>query len=120
MELPGFPISKKNSKRKTKHGKFIPSVRYEIWNKMALAELDYQGPGIEFVAEFVLEVTVPDFARRRDLDNMLTSVLDTLQDAGVLKDDDMKVLPDLRVRGELDERRPLGSTKIIMRGVEYA
>ncbi len=120
LKLPGFPVSKKNSKIRTKQGKYIPSKRYKLWEDMAIDEVSdqYQGKPISRIEAVYVEVRLPNYSRRRDLDNMLTSVLDMLQRAEVVTDDDAKVMPFLAVQGILDVELPAGQTTIHLKGCQ--
>lgn len=97
FELPDIPPAKKNSKRML-GGKLLPSQRFYDWQEMAIASLHWNK---EYQLGFVRRVEVRLYSklgRRFDGDNALTSVLDMLVEAGVLEDDRVQVIPDVRVR----------------------
>ena len=98
ITLDGLPPSKKNSKRVFKAGKktvVLPSVKHEQWHNMNMLKLSgnikpisHKNVGIVFSRASKI---------RRDLDNMASSVLDLLVDAGVLEDDSMDYVESLRL-----------------------
>ena len=101
----GVIPSKKNDRRqitlKTGRRINIPSARYVKWHKMVLPELLAKRPDkpMEQVA-INLEFVYPD-KRRRDTDNGESSVMDTLIDAQIIKDDCWTIVPDKHVHGRL-------------------
>ncbi len=98
--LDGETPSKKNSRINTRSGRSFPSKKYSEWHKSAVASLKWQWKG-KPPADFPLAVHVYFFhstKRRRDADNQLSSILDTLVDAGVLLDDNSMIVRVLFAR----------------------
>lgn len=92
--LDGETPSKKNSRINTKSGRSFPGKKFSGWHKRAVAELKRQWKG-KPPADFPLVVSVCFFhstRRRRDADNQLSSILDTLVDAGILLDDNSQIV----------------------------
>ncbi len=84
--------SKKNGRVVLKNGLNVPGKEFRRWHAR-------QKPKLELLAKSHGAFTVPvsvslgvsfGDARRRDLDNELTSVLDLLKDSGLLADDDWR------------------------------
>lgn len=110
LVITGTAPSKKNSRiinRAT--GKSFPSKRYTDWNKQAISELTEQFSGY-MVTNYPIELTVVFYngdMLRHDIDNALSSVLDTLQDAGVIEDDSQKHISCITVSyGGLERENP--------------
>ena len=82
--------SKKNGRVVLRSGVNLPGEAYRKWHKAELPKLRLlaktRGPFRVPVA-VSLGVSFGD-KRRRDLDNMLSSVLDLLKDSGLILDDD--------------------------------
>ncbi len=98
--LDGETPSKKNSRINTRSGRSFPSKKYSEWHKSAVASLKKQWQG-KPPADFPLAVYADFFhstKRKRDADNQLSSILDTLVDAGVLLDDNSMIVRVLRAR----------------------
>lgn len=98
IELTGVrPISKKNSKRLIMRGRskfLVPSVAYENFEKIALNEISKQitsdfetitGP-VQAIYSFILKGRL-----KADVDNLMASVNDIAQKAGIIADDDQIV-----------------------------
>lgn len=89
----GRPISKKNSKRMFVRGNrpvLLPSLAFEQFKMDAMYQL-MSGGKIATINTPVL-VKCEFFTKGRikaDGDNLFTSILDILQDAGILADDDL-------------------------------
>lgn len=107
--LPGLPPSKKNSKRVfRRNGKTVvlPSKSYEDWHKVAMVRMSglYQFDNPVYIHVLYRRKS----KRKRDMDNMLSSILDALVDAGILVDDSMDHVMDIRMTWEtatVDETR---------------
>lgn len=76
------------------------------WNKAALEELQlsYRGQADGRVKIDYMFYVVD--ARRRDIDNMMCSINDLLQDAGLLKNDDWKSLKVGSADAQIDGENP--------------
>lgn len=82
------PISKKNSRR-IFNNRSLPSEAYVKFNKAALDELKDLTPENPYTGDVIVEVEVfikGDY--KVDIDNLCTSWIDTLMDAGVIADDE--------------------------------
>lgn len=104
LTLTGIPPAKKNSKRWIVRGSrrfLVPSEKHEAWHSLATYEVIHQIGGIrEILPLSVSKIEITYFAtdkRRRDSSNATESVMDLLVDIGVLKDDNMIEVPDLRM-----------------------
>lgn len=90
LVVSGSTPSKKNSRINTKSGRSFPSKRYTEWHDLAVIEMQQQFAGYR-VTEYPITVRAVFYwkdRRRHDTDNSLSSILDTLKDAGVIEDDD--------------------------------
>jgi crossover junction endodeoxyribonuclease RusA len=87
LSLP-FPPSMNRLWRATKGGKVYRSPDYQKWKEVAAWEARLQAKTTRISGKFKLSVRFvkPD-ARHRDLDNLLKSLLDCLQSAGVVAND---------------------------------
>ena len=86
--IEGDTPSKKNSRQLFyKKGRMIniPSQRYKDWHEQALAQVKGY-PLLTPPYQIYLTFWMPT-NRRTDLDNKVASVLDLLQDAGIIEDD---------------------------------
>lgn len=105
--LHGEVPSKKNSRINTGSGRSFPSRRYTSWHDMAVIEIRRQWScwRIDIPCKLSLEFVHGDL-RRRDSDNGLSSVLDTLVDAGVLEDDSWAIVREIRVSNRYEKNNP--------------
>lgn len=90
LVIEGSVPPKKNSRQLfVKNGRMInvPSSRYKEWETAALWQLKGKQPVTEYPIALNIIFTVKD-KRSRDLDNMLASVMDCLQKAGIIESDD--------------------------------
>lgn len=87
----------------------LPSEKYRQWNKTASIELKNAFLGRETIKE-VQSIKMRFFPKEKrlyDLSNKTESVMDTLVDAGILQDDNYKVVPRLILEhGEQDKENP--------------
>lgn len=93
-KLTGETPSKKNSRIGLRSGKNIPSERYQKWKKAKHIELLHQGilcPPLNksLTIEFFFHHSDN---RTRDTDNQISSILDLLKDAKVIKDDNWQIV----------------------------
>lgn len=104
MVLLGHVPSKKNTWQRGKSGMYIPSeVKAEIYGLILQAKAQWQQPPMD-QASVTINFIVPD--GRADLDNKLTCVLDVLVKAGVLRNDSIAHLQEIRATAGVfpDER----------------
>ena len=97
--LEGNVPSKKNSRQLfVKKGRLIniPSKRYKEWHDMASAQLEGFG-SLNPPYEIIMVFWVKD-NRRADLDNKMASVLDLLQDCGIIEDDSWQKLRSIKAK----------------------
>lgn len=106
LTLEGNVPSKKNSRINRGDGVSFPSRKYAEWEKLALQqtrlqtrERFFKPVGIEIIIYFGTNV-------RADLDNRITSVLDMLVEALVLKDDKWQDVPIIKAQAEYRKRKP--------------
>lgn len=102
----GIIPSKKNDRRQIvlkKSGRRIniPSARYVSWHKDVLPALLAKRPDKPFNGVSISMVFVYPDKRRRDTINGEESILDTLVDAQILKDDCWTALPHRHADGQL-------------------
>lgn len=116
LTLRGAVPSKKNSKRRIKRGNHIfmvPSLAHEVWHReQMIAARDWKikipGPVIRVFIEF----TAGD-RRSADLSNKQESIMDLLVDAGVIKDDNWFIVPELGSKlVAVDKERPHATVTI--------
>lgn len=108
IELKGETPPKKNSRINTRSGRSFPNPRYVKWHDAVLTELNYllatkqierfEGKKVRIEITFWHENLV-----RRDSDNQLSSILDTLVDAKIIDDDNWKVVPRKVINDEYDK-----------------
>lgn len=112
FELSGETPSKKNSRINTRSGRSFPNKRYTLWHNNAVQELISlkknniivpiaEGKRISIILSFF-----HGDLKRRDSDNQCSSILDTLIDAGVIPDDNWKVVPRKIIIDEYDKGNP--------------
>lgn len=109
LTISGTTPSKKNSRINTRSGRSFPSKRYTEWHGKALAELADQFKGFK-ITDYPIALTVVFYdgdLRRHDLDNQISSILDTLVDASILEDDNQKFVDCITLQyGGLDRTNP--------------
>jgi Holliday junction resolvase RusA-like endonuclease len=109
LVISGEAPSKKNSRINTRSGRSFPNKRYVAWNRDARIELFPQVAGKDIPFREPVELTVTFYHKdmvRRDSDNQLSSVLDTLVDVGILADDKWQAVPIKHVYDALDRQSP--------------
>ena len=102
ITLEGECPSKKNSRINTRSGRSFPNQRYMKWHNAVVSQLHLLllQKQIHAFTDCKVRMTVTfthDTLRRRDSDNQLSSVLDTLVDAGILEDDNWKIIPEKHI-----------------------
>lgn len=115
--LQGETPSKKNSRINTRSGRSFPSKRYMDWHNNAIAQIYQQlqiFTPIDKDEQVKLIVTFyHGDLKRRDSDNQLSSILDTLVDAKVLPDDNWRIIPRKEIIDEYDKNNARCVIKII-------
>lgn len=124
ITLQGEVPCKKNSRINTKSGRSFPNQRYMKWHNAVVSQLNYMLLTKQLISFEGMKVKMTvtfwhDTLRRRDSDNQLSSILDTLVDAKILSDDNWKVIPEKHIydKYEKDNARceieiePLGENK---------
>ena len=110
IRITGETPSKKNSRINTRSGRSFPSKHYTEWHNTAVMEIRSQLPSRNFNTIDVPVGMIVEFyhgdSRRRDSDNQLSSILDTLIDAAVIKDDNWKLIPSKIIKDFLDISNP--------------
>jgi len=102
ITLQGEVPSKKNSRINTKSGRSFPNQRYMKWHNAVVSQLNYMLLTKQLISFEGMKVKMTvtfwhDTLRRRDSDNQLSSILDTLVDAKILSDDNWKVIPEKHI-----------------------
>ena len=109
ITLDGETPSKKNSRINTRSGRSFPNKRYQEWHSQAvgaLLALIANGKIGRIADGTAVRLTATFFhgdLKRRDSDNQISSVLDTLVDAGILPDDSWKVVPEKHIYDRLEK-----------------
>lgn len=102
FSISGETPAKKNSRITLPNGRTIPSKRYRDWHSAALFQLEEQWKDMKremFNGEIrvYLHFYHAD-NRRRDSDNGVSSIFDTLQDAGIISDDRWQIIKEFSVK----------------------
>ena len=107
--LTGETPSKKNSRINTRSGRSFPNARYMQWHGRAVLEIkkaiaERKIKPIPKGKQVFLTITFyhGDY-KRRDSDNQLSSILDTLVDAGILPDDNWRIIPHKEIFDAYDK-----------------
>lgn len=105
MILMGETPSKKNSRINTRSGRSFPNKRYTNWHRNARIEISRQIQRVPMLEDScVLHI---DFfhgdLRRRDSDNMVSSVLDLLVDSKIIADDNWQIIRRIEVENFYDK-----------------
>lgn len=107
--LTGETPSKKNSRINTRSGRSFPSQKYTQWHSIAVLEIKKAiakrkiKPIPKGKQVFLTITFYHGDKRKRDSDNQLTSILDTLVDAGVLLDDNWRIIPHKEIFDAYDK-----------------
>lgn len=106
LHLEGNVPSKKNSRVRTRSGSSIPSKAFKEWQESALWQVRQQTRE-RFIRPVAVEVIIYFGTNvRADLDNRLTSILDMLVEAIVLRDDKWQDVPRLQAQAEYRKGKP--------------
>lgn len=104
--LTGSIPSKKNSRINRGDGKSFPSKKFVQWQSDAIKELRLQTRQRFYVPVAIEVIIYFGTNTRADLDNRLTSILDMLVEALVLRDDKWQDVPLMKVQAEHRPRKP--------------
>ena len=110
--LTGETPSKKNSRINTRSGRSFPNARYVKWHNDAVAQICKQqmtGKVLSIGNDEQVKLSVTFYhgdLKRRDSDNQLSSILDTRVDAGVLFDDNWRIIPQKEIFDLFDKGNP--------------
>lgn len=100
--IQGETPAKKNSRITLPNGRTIPGKRYRLWHSAALFQLEEQWKEKKRDSfEKEIHVNFHFFHadnRRRDSDNGVSSIFDTLQDAGIIADDRWQIVKEFNVK----------------------
>lgn len=90
LRLSQVPVPKTNRYIRTKGGRVFKPPRVKNWEVRALWEIkqQYSGEPIDRKVSVDITLTLPN-NRKRDIDNMLKSLWDVLEKAGVIKNDNL-------------------------------
>ncbi len=90
LKLSQVPVPKTNRYIRRKGGKVFKPPRVKNWEVRALWELrqQYGGDPIEHRVSIDITLVLPNH-RKRDIDNMLKSLWDVLEKAGILRNDNL-------------------------------
>lgn len=104
----GETPAKKNSRRVLRSGKTIPSRRFELWHDENLFCLFRQERPSEplFCPLFIKMIFFHGDKARRDSDNEATSILDLLQDGGVIADDNWQIVRKILIENRYEKGNP--------------
>lgn len=109
LVLQGETPSKKNSKIRTRTGYMIPSAQHQKWHQDAMLQLHGQISWMRKQPEPIeqpVQITLQFFHGdnvRRDSDNQASSIMDLLQDAGLLADDRWQIVRILNIYNHYDK-----------------
>lgn len=109
FQIFGETPSKKNSKIRTRSGFMIPSKAHQKWHTDALLQLNAQLCRIDpmpNLIDYPVSIHI-DFYHgnymRRDSDNQVSSIMDLLQDAKVMSDDNWQIVRQIHVQNFYDK-----------------
>lgn len=110
--LEGNTPSKKNSRINRGDGVSFPSKKYIHWQADAIKQVRLQTRH-RFFKPVKVEVVIYFGTRiRADLDNRLTSILDMLVEALILRDDKWQDVPYMTVQAEYRKSEPGASIQL--------
>lgn len=112
LKLEGNVPSKKNSRINRGDGVSFPSRRFVDWQQSALLQVRMQTRERFFNPVAVDATIIFGTNARADLDNRLTSILDMLVEALVLRDDKWQDVPQITVRALYNKSKPGAIIKI--------
>jgi len=90
LKLSQVPVPKTNRYIRRRGGRVFKSPRVKNWEVRALWELreQYRGEPIDYEVSVDITLILPN-RRRRDIDNMLKSLWDILEKAGIIENDNL-------------------------------
>lgn len=106
LVLEGSVPSKKNQRINRGDGVSFPSKKFVQWQGDALKQVRMQTRQRFYVPVSVEVIIYFGSKVRADLDNRLTSILDMLVEALVLKDDKWQDVPQIAVQAEYRKGQP--------------
>lgn len=112
LKLEGNVPSKKNSRINRGDGVSFPSRRFVDWQQSALLQVRMQTRERFFKPVEIDATIIFGTNARADLDNRLTSILDMLVEALVLRDDKWQDVPQITVRALYNKGKPGAIIKI--------
>lgn len=117
FRIDGETPAKKNSRVTLPSGKTIPGRRFREWHEVALLQLRSQAAGLAGLpvggpCEVEIKFAHGDL-RRRDSDNGVSSVLDALVDAGILEDDNWRIVAKITAMNEYKKGEAFCEVRII-------
>ena len=100
--------AKKNSRITLPNGRTIPSKRYRQWHGESKTEIELQmmckrGEQMKIPIDYPVKISIGfthGDLKRRDSDNSVSSILDLLQDCGILADDNWQIVREINVRNQ--------------------
>lgn len=105
----GETPSKKNSRINTRSGRSFPNKKFTEWHDVELLALSFRKekyPPIDSPSKISVEFVHGD-KRRRDSDNQLSSILDLLVDARILKDDGWEIVREVSIRNTFERGKAM-------------
>lgn len=106
LVLEGNVPSKKNSRINTSSGRSFPSKNYSDWEAASIQQVRLQTRHRFFEPVHIEAIIYFGTLGRADLDNRLTSILDMLVEALVIRDDKWQDVPALAVQAEHRPQKP--------------
>nr|O67766.2 RecName: Full=Crossover junction endodeoxyribonuclease RusA; AltName: Full=Holliday junction nuclease RusA; AltName: Full=Holliday junction resolvase [Aquifex aeolicus VF5] len=90
LYLSKLPVPKSNRYIRPKGGKVFKPPRVTNWEARAIWELreQFKGDAIDYEISVDITLILPN-RRKRDIDNMLKSLWDVMEKAGVIKNDNL-------------------------------
>lgn len=104
--LVGAVIPKKNNRINLKSGVSIPNNKFTQWQDDAITEVRKQTRH-RFYNPVSLELIIYFGTKRKaDLDNRLTSIMDMLAEALIVRDDKWEDIPLIQIQAEYRKNKP--------------
>lgn len=106
LTLRGNIPSKKNSRVNLSSGVSVPNNKFVQWQNDAIKQVRMQTRQRFFAPVSIELIVYFGTLGRADLDNRLTSILDMLVEALVLRDDKWQDVPMMQVQAEYRKKEP--------------